>query len=1485
MPQINRIRVNNIKYNFGTQFYDDFMMRFSCRNSIYDLANGGGKSVLMLLLLQNLIPNCTLDDKQPVEKLFRTAGTNTAIHSLIEWKLDACDIHDGYRYMTTGFCARKGRDNGEEKSLRDTSGIEYFNYCIFYKEFGDNDIKNLPLCTNGERITYNGLKAYLRNLEKTDLGVSVHIFERKGDYQNFISGYGLFESQWEIIRGINKTEGHVRTYFENSYKTTRKVVEDLLIEEIIEKSYNNRIRKDGSDDDGMAQTLLDIKDKLIELSGRKKEIGNYDKQIELLEGFAAELGKLKELYGEKGRAEYELVQCLSACRRVLAGKKAQLEELENRGMQLEQDYVLQSQKAASAEIEAEYVQLDELNNLINDTAAKQEALKKSRQMLADRLRLNEIAAEYREYLEYKAEHDKLRAQLEKRSMGEDEILPQLRKLAALKRVYTEKHVRELEAAIDKAQTDEKNCIEQLETARENEKKLFADLNSLKGICDELRRNESDEETERSELLERCGLMVADGIEEIRAELSDRLASSVKNISLLEKSIVRSETAKADADKELAAVKDSLERVYSDREKIMSRLEKCRETEDRLAVMTKVYGCAKNELSETMEHVLDGVAAQKFAIQNKIEEIDSYEKSITERRLPEYDSRFSAVLEYLKGRYGDDVQSGREIIESLDEKQAEEAVRAFPIMPYVVFAGESYNEISADKVISSMNTGSYIIPIIRRKEKPEEGRKIHASGDFERILTGDGWTHAYKSYEFLWNDSALNAELEKLSDEKYRLEEQLDKYDDRTRIIREDMVYVRTALQGENAETVRAQLDELEREAARLEKLQAEAGRSAENMVRSAETESKSLEKELAVKNELEERLSALTEAASINGRYNGFYKRRKQCEAELADRSRKHISELENLDILEHKYAEIRKIRENAEARLASVNEDFDKVFAPYYSEEFKDDIPADMQEGEVDAEFGALLQLANKQAGDLEDKTRLLSNYRASMDKCARNIKYGRMTLEEAGSLYEQGGFAAADMPERMELKEQISAKEKAIAGLDNTLDAQSAQKNRIEGSIEHAKRGYEEKYGNFHREHFDNPQSSILFHRNKMSEIKAEQKELKKKVKTLENDNKDALVMERDLERIVTNAGLDDSNIFSKYNMEETGGGTDLPAYEEIHKNYTRILKSEERLKNDFYNRKQKLIAELEGCNAYELAAELQNSLMFPSDAVLIETIENGLDETNRCIALERDRIGKTLSDMERIKDSFENRCVQICSNIKTELDRLPKLSKITLDDQVIPIITLSIPYIKENMYKDRMSVYINETVSVSETFSAQEDKLKYIRGRLSWKKLFSVIVSDMNSIRLCLYKREHIKDQSRYLKYEEAVGSTGQSQGIYIQFLIAIINYISSVNAMGKNPEITGKTIFIDNPFGAAKDVYIWEPIFKMLKTNHVQLIVPARGVTPAITGMFDVNYVLGQKMVSGRQQTVVVDYRSRVRTEDLDYAQIDYEQTTLEDILGR
>src|SRR5699024_8678472 len=225
--------------------------------------------------------NCTLDDKQPVEKLFRTGDGSTTIHSLVEWKLDEKDIKDDFKYMLTGFCARKARDDGGREKNRDVASVDYYNYVIFYREYNDNDIINLPLKKDGERITYTGLKTYLKDLGRSDYHLDVHIFERKGEYQRFISRYGLYESAWEIIRGINKTEGHVRTWFETHYRTTRKVVEDLLIEEIIQKAFF--MKDDHPADTDMAQTLLEIKDKLLELSRKKEEISVYERQTQALE--------------------------------------------------------------------------------------------------------------------------------------------------------------------------------------------------------------------------------------------------------------------------------------------------------------------------------------------------------------------------------------------------------------------------------------------------------------------------------------------------------------------------------------------------------------------------------------------------------------------------------------------------------------------------------------------------------------------------------------------------------------------------------------------------------------------------------------------------------------------------------------------------------------------------------------------------------------------------------------------------------------------------------------------------------------------------------------------------------------------------------------------------------------------------------------------------------------------------------------------------
>lgn len=464
MPQINRIRVNNVKYNFGTQMYDDFMMRPNCSSMIYDLANGGGKSLLMLMLLQNVIPNCTLDEKQPVEKLFRQGGGNTVIHSLVEWKLEPCYRKDNYTYMTTGFCARKA---GAQSN---SSGIEYFNYAIFYREFGDNDIKNLPLTSNGERITYNGLKEYLRNLEKDDFNVSVKIFDRKGDYQNFLSHYGIYESQWEIIRGINKTEGHVRTYFESNYRTSRKVVEDLLIEEIIEKSFNNKLGV--TDDEGqMARTLLDIKDKLLELSKKNSQIGNYNSQVEEIEKFAQYAESFKLNFIKKQELEEKIYRLLCACKIIIADREALSEQNSSDLEKIQEKINNEQYLIQSAQVASEQKSLDAIRELVDVYSAKIEAADSRFAERKELLRKSESVNDYADYLKYENDFNKIKQTIDNRMREHDDITAELHDIAVKIFELSNDEREKLKESLKQSQKE-------LQTAKDNYKEAQKTFDSL-----------------------------------------------------------------------------------------------------------------------------------------------------------------------------------------------------------------------------------------------------------------------------------------------------------------------------------------------------------------------------------------------------------------------------------------------------------------------------------------------------------------------------------------------------------------------------------------------------------------------------------------------------------------------------------------------------------------------------------------------------------------------------------------------------------------------------------------------------------------------------------------------------------------------------------------------------------------------------------------------------------------------------------------------
>lgn len=1479
MPQINRIRVNNVKYNFGTQFYDDFVMRFSCKNTIYDLANGGGKSVLMLLLLQNLIPNCTLDEKQPIEKLFRTGNGSSTIHSLVEWKLDKENTKNNYKYMLTGFCARKARDEENTESTQNTS-IEYFNYCIFYREFNDNDLKNLPLTNGRERITYNGLKNYLKDLEKKDYSLTVKIFDRKGEYQRFIANYGLYESQWEIIRGINRTEGHVRTYFETNYKTTKKVVEDLLIEEIIEKSFNSRVAMDNeakeNAGEAMAETLLNIKDKLIELSDRKDDIGCYDRQIEAIESFIGRISGIRQLYFGRDEMEEQIVRASNTLDRIIEKRQAARLEYEESAVLFEKEKNKLEKLIAVIKVQSDESKMKSAKAIIDDLSEKLLGLSREHKEKKHTLLMMESENDYMDYLYYKGERDSVKEVIENMSKGDtdkEEIRLKLAAYGCEKKKRNELKKAAIEECIEREETALEGERAVLKNLREQESTYIQDVSVADYMLSEWEKSLSELNRSIYKEKERLGMVMAGDFGMELSRIRKEQEKVEESLSELQKRSVDYAVENSTLQYQYANITEKTEKTEEDMKNCTRMKDEYNKEILRVEKIQELYG---EHNTENLYRVIDTRYRETIgeADKNRSETkgFKSYAKNLEKGCPVGESSELREVLDYIEKYHGDVAVSGASYISSLDKEERAAAISRIPLLPYCIVINSEYEKIVSDGGMRTILKGDYAIPLIKLE-----------------TVKAEGYTSGMSDIMFVMRDESLFTDSSAIDKERIRVTERLKDMEERQKgldetvsILREDLDLVneynsiyrkKIADNDREYEELRIKLKSLKSD---MELLEERKLTLAKNMDELSETESGLKAKSCLLKEKAAaiERLVAMDdEAGVLSGNIRQVKTKGENLKKSYKDITAKIKGVSESINYRKEQITSLRK-------ELEGIEESWESLYAPYYRE-LENLSPYGfeiMSDDEIDAKAKALNEILLGAAKDLNDKRKLMENYDIAMEKSLEAIDYKGIPVDEISENYRQGKIRIHSREELKAFKAILDNAAGTIGQLEGELAKNKGVRDKLEGAVEHGILSITEKYGAFERFFTDEEMETadtgtkLKEFRLRISELTEKLKAVKEKLSHLDETGREFIIYKRDLDKIMESAGITVTDGEKIWEDNEDFGSKLKAVCERYEKYLKEVIDRKEGLEHE----KLTLSDTLKAMSSVRLADEIRNNVVMPKSVGETEELMENLKEIISCIRLEKDRVEKGIEDIERIKDNFENQCIQSCINIKTELERLPKLSKINMDGESISIIGLSVPYIPENMYKKHMSEYIDNIVETADGMKSEEERIKYIRGQLSWKKLFSVIVTDMNKIKLTLYKRERIKEQSRYLRYEEAVGSTGQSQGIYIQFLIAVINYITSINSPNAGSGNIGKTIFIDNPFGAAKDVYIWEPIFKMLKTNNVQLIVPCRGATPAITGRFDVNYVLGQKMIDGKQQTVVVEYYSNVESDTLEYEKLSFEQ---------
>ena len=142
MPQISKIRIVNFQYNDGKRLIADELFDFARGDKgpsdvLINLANGGGKSVLVQLIMQPIIPRAKVAGRR-IESFFTKSTDHCFV--VLEWSLD-----NSKTKLMTGIAMAASDATGDPDAERGFR-IKYYTFLSRYSDYrGSCMMLQLPL--------------------------------------------------------------------------------------------------------------------------------------------------------------------------------------------------------------------------------------------------------------------------------------------------------------------------------------------------------------------------------------------------------------------------------------------------------------------------------------------------------------------------------------------------------------------------------------------------------------------------------------------------------------------------------------------------------------------------------------------------------------------------------------------------------------------------------------------------------------------------------------------------------------------------------------------------------------------------------------------------------------------------------------------------------------------------------------------------------------------------------------------------------------------------------------------------------------------------------------------------------------------------------------------------------------------------------------------------------------------------------------------
>ena len=670
----------------------------------------------------------------------------------------------------------------------------------------------------------------------------------------------------------------------------------------------------------------------------------------------------------------------------------------------------------------------------------------------------------------------------------------------------------------------------------------------------------------------------------------------------------------------------------------------RDNADRLADIEKVYGV---RLADDLdEAVLKAYTKMNTEYNEKSREYDKLNQYIEALNSGSYymdspDRR--AFKDYLYNTYGTDVIEGHVWVSQLDDVQRENVLKRIPFVEYGFIIKNDFDRVKNNNVLSTFGRGTQIYPVISEKVLDSQ----------QAAIDKDMMVFALKDMSFLRDDTKRRLEIKTAKEELDNLNEDMQKLNGRKQIVWEDYTFVvkYEAISGNThtkaVENARQELDQV------IEQLSQVDGSIDIYKEKKAEDANK-LEN---LKKQLDSALGQAEGLKKISDLYVEISEERNSLKAyndKLAKAERAIIGYAAQLDKSREEYLRINEYKDNVDKKYTELVYNWENIFSKYY---VQDDTPADENKKpdtteydeenirEIIGRFAGLKDILMNKNADLTDKEALKSHLEASMKKCIDSIIYRGEEPEKLKERYLQGKISVSSQEKLHEISDELTELNKQYNDSDRELGMQEAMLNRLEGSVSYAISQIEERYGTYEEFECDDPDGYVKNNTVITRELEDGIKKEAAAGKKLENELKDIQVCRKDIERIMSGAGINipDEEILKKTDIKYQDYNNLNKEYEQTAKEYSAILKLEYKKTDEFVKYKSKLIDSLKSYNAEDLAVQISMSVNMPKDEQQTSALIASLDETNSYIELEKTRVHKGIEDMERIKDNFENRCIQ--------------------------------------------------------------------------------------------------------------------------------------------------------------------------------------------------------------------------------------------------